>query len=120
MRVLVCGGREFSDLKWLTKELDQVHQENSIKMIVHGNARGADKLSGIWAAWNKVQCCPVPAEWSRYGKRAGGIRNQKMLGYGIDLVLAFPGGSGTRDMIKRARKHGVKVVDLSQDQKELL
>ncbi len=50
------------------------------------------------------------ALWERHGRAAGVIRNQAMLDYGIDLVLAFPGGRGTADMVRRARSAGVAVA----------
>jgi hypothetical protein len=52
----------------------------------------------------------VPAEWKKHGKRAGPLRNMRMLEeWKPDGVAAFPGGSGTADMIAQARNAGVKV-----------
>ena len=52
-----------------------------------------------------------PADWSEYGKAAGAIRNQQMLDEGTpDLVVAFPGGNGTLDMVRRSQRAGIKVL----------
>lgn len=113
MRVIVCGGRDFwktpDDPVRLYAALDAVHAETPITHLWHGNARGADTLAGIWASQRKVKVTAVPAQWSKHGKRAGPIRNQNMLGQGIDMVIAFPGGRGTADMVRRAEKANVLV-----------
>lgn len=113
LRVIVCGGRDFckTDVEsaFLYLTLDLIHAKTPIGHVWHGNARGVDSCSGIWAWRRKVQCTPVPARWKDEGKSAGPKRNQRMLGQSIDLVIAFPGGRGTDDMIRRAEKAGVTV-----------
>lgn len=55
----------------------------------------------------------VPADWKTHGKRAGSIRNQKMIDdYHPQLVVAFPGGAGTADMVRRARAAGIEVREI--------
>ena len=55
----------------------------------------------------------VPAEWALHGKKAGYLRNEKMLRMGKpDLVVAFPGGVGTAMMVDLAKKKGLRVIDL--------
>lgn len=115
MRVIVCGGRDYAERRLLNATLDTIHAERPISHLWHGNARGADSLADAWGRQNpEVSVCPVPAQWKKYGKRAGPIRNQTMLGQGIDLVIAFPGGRGTADMIKRAREAGVEVMEIGE------
>lgn len=113
MRLLVCGGRDFSDKNALWIVLDQIHAATPIAVIIHGAAAGADTMAGEWAVARGVPVEPYRVEaedWKLYGGRAGNRRNQLMLDEGKpDLVLATPGGSGTRDMKARARKAGVKV-----------
>jgi predicted Rossmann-fold nucleotide-binding protein len=54
-----------------------------------------------------------PANWPKHGKGAGFIRNQQMLNEGKpDLMIAFPGGKGTADMIEKAIKAGIKVIEV--------
>lgn len=80
--------------------------------VIHGAAKGADRLAGEWAAYQGINVIEVPAEWDKYGKRAGFLRNQKMLTYEPDLVVAFPGGAGTKMMIDLARGKGVPVLEI--------
>ena len=109
-RVLVCGGRDYDDRDRVFSELDALQP---IRMVIHGNARGADTLAQAWCLSRRVQAAACPAQWSKYGKRAGPMRNEAMLGHSPDLVLAFPGGRGTADMVSRARKAGVRVVEIA-------
>ena len=113
LRVLVCGGREYSDYGRVCAVLDEINAATPIRAIIHGNARGADLLAHSWALGRKVGGWACPANWSRDGKRAGPLRNQRMLGHSPDLVVAFPGGKGTADMVKRAALAGVtvKIID---------
>lgn len=107
MKVLVCGGRDFSDKDKLFSSLDEVE---GITEIIHGNASGADKLAGQWAKLRGKSCTYYPADWKRYGKMAGPIRNARMLHLERPkMVVAFPGGAGTRDMIRQATEAGVTV-----------
>ena len=112
MNVLVCGGRDYTDEKRLFDLLD--FNRGKIRMIVHGAAKGADTLAGKWAATRLVPCLRVPAEWEKFGKRAGAVRNRLMLALvEVDLVVAFPGGAGTKMMMELARKDGVRVIDVA-------
>lgn len=110
-RVLVCGGRNFADTGRLFNKLDDVlFRLGSIETIIHGNAPGADRLAKSWALDRGVACKPYPADWERNGKAAGPIRNQQMIDEGKpDLCIAFPGGVGTADMVRRARRHEIPV-----------
>lgn len=110
-RVLVCGGRDFDDHLYLREVLDGLAAEpGGVACIIHGNARGADSLAHQWAVSRGIGGWACPANWKRDGKRAGPMRNQRMLGHKPDLVVAFPGGTGTADMVKRAEKAGVSVM----------
>ena len=53
-----------------------------------------------------------PAQWGKFGDAAGPIRNAKMLEEELDLVVAFPGGAGTADMVRRSKKAGFKVMEV--------
>jgi hypothetical protein len=70
-----------------------------------------------WAKLRGVPCEVYPAQWRLYGKRAGPMRNLKMIGTGIDVLLAFPGGRGTQHMMLACMKHGVKVIAIKDDKK---
>lgn len=108
-RVLVCGGRDFEDQEGLMDVLDDLHFQHSFSCVIEGEARGADRLARTWALLRGVTVMPFPADW-KHGRHAGRVRNQAMLDLGHpDLVVAFPGGIGTADMVKRSRKAGLSV-----------
>ena len=107
MRVLVCGGRDYSDLDKVIAILDTIQPSS----IIEGGAQGADSLARQWAILRDVDRRSFYADWSRDGKAAGPIRNQRMLDEGRpDLVVAFPGGGGTADMVRRAERARIRVV----------
>lgn len=134
MKVIVCGGRDFADRDAMWNALDEFHRSRDIRLLIHGAARGADILSGQWAidrnGLNEGVLPPVvvrsfPAEWNGPdGKRAGFVRNQKMLDFLVGhaarviggypgqmdvAVIGFPGGNGTKDMLARAAMKGVEI-----------
>lgn len=104
-RVLVCGGRGFTDTEFIYSTLDKLLKEHPIEVVIEGNALGADRIAGFWARKNGLINLKFPADWDKYKKAAGFIRNREMLDKGLpDLVVAFPGGRGTQNMIKLAKK----------------
>lgn len=112
MKVLVCGGRGFSDTVWLYATLDKLYTMNNFTHLIHGAARGADTLAGQWARQRGVQEVVCPANWDVHHRNAGVIRNAymaKLLGPS-DMVVVFPGGTGTHDMTKRAQEAGIPVM----------
>lgn len=112
MRVLVCGGRDYSDKHHVFFALNRLHNERPVKVIIHGCASGADRLAGEWAAWWGLSEMRFYPEWGKHGRAAGPIRNREMLDEGKpDLVVAFPGGKGTANMVKQARERGVRVIE---------
>lgn len=133
MRVLVCGGRDFNDYSLLSKTMDKLCLENNWYyggdaggednwlpnvIIISGKAKGADTLALDWAAVNWCDTLEFPADWKKYGRKAGPIRNKQMLDEGKpDLVVAFPGGSGTAHMVRIAKAAGVKVIEVEYDNK---
>lgn len=121
MKVLVCGGRDFTHYEDVGRVLDRLNADRPIRMVIHGNARGADSCASVWAIRQRrkgVFNVPVPAQWSKFGKAAGPKRNQKMLGMKPDLVIAFPGGRGTADMVRRATAAGVEVIEIPRGEGE--
>lgn len=113
MKVLVCGGRGFSNRRYLFDSLDAINErEAAITHVIHGGASGADSMAGQWASTHCVQEVRCPANWMVQGKSAGPIRNRAMLGLLPDIVVAFDGGAGTANMVAEARKAGVPVRDL--------
>ena len=114
MRIIVCGGRDYTDAVSVNEVLDRIHAEKHITHLWHGNARGADTLAAEWGSRQRnMSVNAVPADWKKHGKKAGPIRNQNMLGQNPALVVAFAGGRGTADMVRRARKAGVDVWEFT-------
>lgn len=106
MRILVCGGRDYQDVNRIASVLSEYSDKDVT--IIHGGARGADTLAGEWAMRFAKDVVVFKADWDKYGKAAGAIRNQQMLDEGKpDMVIAFPGGRGTADMVRRAKNTNI-------------
>jgi hypothetical protein len=108
MIVLVCGGRDYfgaAALNRMREVLNALHENTPINLLIHGEAYGADSLAGVWAAGARVPVRSFPISETMikaYGKGAGHLRNKEMLRQGHpNLVIAFPGGPGTADMVQR-------------------
>ena len=132
-KILICGGRQYgisTDTRdenantLAKKQVERAHDllTNLVQVlmtmdkevtIIHGDAIGADRLGGAWAEIHDLPVQKFPADWDKYKKAAGPIRNTQMLKEGKpDLVVAFPGGFGTNHMIKIATQAGVKVYEV--------
>jgi len=107
IRVIVCGGRDYANRTVIGGALGMLRDGVT---IVHGAAPGADSLAAEEAALRGLDVEAHPADWSTHGKAAGPIRNQRMLEAGAELVIAFPGGRGTADMVRRSREAGIVVL----------
>jgi aspartokinase-like uncharacterized kinase len=121
MKVIVCGGRTYSDRSAVFGALDALRQRvpYGTLIIIQGGSTGADALAREWATARIQSCANAPADWRRYGRAAGPLRNQEMIdNYNPQLVMAFPGGSGTADMVRRARDAGIEVIQPAQNDNE--
>ena len=116
--LLGCGGRE---LAWPSEQvlavLEQLVAERPVIRLIHGGARGADRMIAQAAEQLGWPVLAVPAQWQRYGRDAGMLRNGRMLEQAIAIaqaastaeqlvkvgVIAFPGGTGTAGMVRLAR-----------------
>lgn len=103
---LVCGGRDFVDDELTAFVLDLLRPT----IIIEGGYRGADTMAREWAFVSSTHCATVPAQWDELGGQAGPLRNRAMLLLRPDVVVAFPGGRGTRDMYFAAAGCSVPVV----------
>lgn len=113
-RVIVCGGREFNDRELCFSKLDQILSEYENPEIVSGHAKGADLLGEKYAKLHSLPLKVFPAEWKKYGRGAGPVRNRQMLQYALEekpLIIAFWNGvsPGTKDMIRQAEDAGAEV-----------
>lgn len=110
LTVLVTGGRDYQDWETVFRVLDEIHKTNGICKIVHGDAHGADSIASDWAVSRHVESAMYYANWKEFGKAAGQRRNQYMLDDAKpSLVVAFPGGKGTRNMVSLAISRGIPV-----------
>ena len=112
-RVIVAGGRDFQDENYLNESLDHIRAEYVDIEIVSGHASGADKLAEAYAERLGLAIKIFPADWKKYGRAAGPIRNKEMLDYimeGDPIVAAFWDGQskGTKNMIEQARRKEVE------------
>ena len=122
MKVLICGGRGFRDKQfvddyldeWVTSLYDKNPYFKESIIVIHGGALGVDTWADSWAIRRKYTIKEYQPDWDKYGRAAGPIRNKQMLDEGKpDLVIAFPGGRGTANMIKQAKEAGVEVEIVS-------
>lgn len=114
LRVLVCGGRDFEDRRLLICTLDALHRERGIGVVINGGAPGADTLAKNWALMRGIDVQTYAANWAEHGRAAGPKRNQRMIDEGKpDLVVAFAGGKGTADMVRRARGAKIEVMEVT-------
>ena len=132
LAIVVTGGRTFGlaeydatparqraaaqERKALEDALDRLNPKPVI--LMHGAAKGADTLAGIWARRKGIEVAECPADWQTHGKAAGPRRNGEMLRRLIDMqnhngfrvgVVAFPGGTGTADCQRQAEALGIPV-----------
>lgn len=110
-RILVCGDRRWTERGRIYTVLSALRGKSVT--IIHGAARGADTLAGDVAGGLGFIVVPVPADWAKYGRAAGPIRNRQMLDMQPDLVIAFhhdlPNSKGTKDCVLEARRRGIPV-----------
>ena len=127
-KVLVCGGRDYGyrynqktdkkeryepEIARLYKTLDLVRSSTSRPItIIQGEQRGADLLAKEWAESRGIKVEGYPADWEKHKKAAGPIRNKQMIDEGKPhLVIAFPGGNGTKNMVALAKRYGIPVKE---------
>lgn len=110
-RVLVTGGRNFTDRARVWKDLSRVMEKHPDMKLLAGMANGADQLAYDFACFFGVDFEGYPAHWSVDGRAAGPLRNQRMVETRPDLVVAFKGGKGTADCVERAKAAGIPVWD---------
>jgi hypothetical protein len=121
IQLIVSGSRDATeeDAKVIWRELDLIHANEPVELLIEGGARGVDRLAALWARSRGVLSVRVEADWWQHGKAAGHMRNAEMLRlYPEARVLAFPKGEspGTRNCIAQARKLGrePRVVELKR------
>lgn len=120
MRILVCGGREYDDYDTVNFILNAFIAGREVDptdvTIIQGGANGVDTLAARWANDNNTTLFTEKALWKTYGKAAGAVRNQRMLDrWTPEVCIAFPGGAGTADMVKRSLAAGLEVYKVKRN-----
>ena len=114
-KVIVADGRDFADYAYLKEKLDEVFGSlwdiNSHPIeIISGMAKGADTLGIRYAEEHKLTMVLSPANWKKYHRMAGILRNRNMLVTATHLVAFWDGKShGTKHMIEIAKAKGIPV-----------
>ncbi len=119
MKAIICGGRDYvPNISVDSNLLDRIHSRFNLTEVVHGAATGADTFGDEWAKGRGIPRTPfrvTKEDWVMYGPSAGPRRNGDMLKHinNEGIVIAFPGGRGTSDMVNRAQQHGLDCVFLN-------
>lgn len=125
MKMLGCGDRHWTDYAAVCAVMTSIAQDLRLidgldPEVIEGEAPGADTCVWNWAMENSYTVYRCHADWRKYGKAAGPIRNQAMLEMKPDVVVAFhrdlDKSRGTRDMVYRAMKAGVDVFHWDGEQ----
>ena len=113
MKLAIIGSRTFNDYNFLNEVLESFKPK--LTLVVSGAAKGADTLGEKWAIQNKIQTLIFPADWEKYGKRAGFIRNEDII-KNCDCVIAFWDGEskGTKHSISLCEKYNkpYKIIEI--------
>lgn len=119
-KIIIAGGRDFSDYQVLEKFCDdcisniaQKNMEQNVDItILSGTAKGADQLGEQYAANRGYNIKRFPPDWNKHGKAAGPIRNREMAEYANSLIAFWDRkSSGTKNMIAEALKRNLEVFE---------
>lgn len=105
MKCIIAGSRKFHYMYKLEEVI--LKSGFDITEVVCGLSRGVDELGWIWATANNIPIKEFPAEWGKYGRAAGPIRNEQMAEYGDALIcLMYEDSRGSANMVKCMRDLG--------------
>lgn len=113
-KVLVCGSRSITDAPWVYSQIEKYTQElirsNPTNLnnpvLIEGEARGVDTIAKNYALEHNWSIEPYPAEWDKYGKSAGYIRNDTMVKEADFVIVLWDGQSrGTKHDIDLCRRY---------------
>ncbi len=137
MKIIVCGGHAFGrvasgptsaqfkpkierashERAFLSLALDDLHRTYKFTEVHVGREDGVDRLAWQWAVRLGLGVVRYEAQWDRMGVNAGYDRNTRMLEGGKpDLVVVFPGGPVTADMVSKAQSGAIKVLQVDEEQ----
>ena len=110
--IAIVGSRDFNNKAYMKEKLNSLGNKlDGVKCIVSGGAKGADSYGEQWAKINGYEKLIFNADWNKFGRSAGPIRNTYIV-QNSDLIIAFPrsdpnNSRGTYDTIKNARKANI-------------
>jgi hypothetical protein len=107
LKLIIAGGRSY---KLTEADTDRLDALDGVTEVVSGCAAGVDRDGEAWAERKGIPVRRFPADWKRYGRGAGPVRNREMAAY-ADAVALFPGKRGTESMFEEARKAGIVIYD---------
>ena len=111
MRLIIAGSRDFTDRAFIERHVLEHFDLDEVTEVVSGGARGVDTIGEQIARERGIKIVRFLPDWDSFKRRAGPIRNSDMAKY-ADALIAFPKGEsrGTRDMIRKARARGLRVI----------
>jgi hypothetical protein len=116
-RVVVCGSHTRGNEDFVYRTLDRIHAERKFTDLMQGGAEYVDRFAKIWCSFHpEIEPWQFNAEWSKFGRQGGPIRNKRMIDWRPDLVVAFDGDAGTANMVRQARDAGIEVIEIKEDQ----
>lgn len=109
LRVLIFGSRDYCNAQRVLDELTALQDTEGVKVVIEGEAKGADTLGRLAAEQLNIPVVKFPANWKVYGRAAGSIRNQQQLDEGKpNYYLGFSShwetSKGSLDMLQRLTK----------------
>jgi hypothetical protein len=107
MKVIIAGSRGITDYNTVLKAIEE--SGFKITVVISGEAIGVDKLGEEYAKNNNLPIKRFPANWNKFGKSAGYVRNKEMSVEGDALIAIWNGSPGTRHMINIANEDGLKI-----------
>ncbi len=119
--VLVCGSRKYCDKELVYRVLDMLHSDEPFSLLVQGFAKNVDQTAMQWAeergvphTGNKYRI--TSSMWQKFGNGAGPWRNGLMLkNEKPTMVVAFPGQSGTKDMVEQSRRAFIRTFEVNAE-----
>lgn len=134
MRVLVTGSRDWADRMLIYRVLNNLCVDHQLNYppdeygntmpdpakitVVHGACpTGADAVADDWCIGSFFVAETHPADWKKYGKRAGFLRNKAMVDAGADLCLAFirNGSRGASMTARLAEDAGIPTLRYTEE-----
>lgn len=112
MRTIIAGSRDLTDVKLVESHINSCPWIAEISSVLDGGATGVDAIGKQWALNYSIPVVSFPADWTKYGKKAGSIRNAQMAMNADALICIHRGTPGSRDMLKKAAQAKLRVFSV--------